>query len=132
MNKYTKTQDDIYSVFDSTAWKANNVVTYPADYVPPDNSTEFIRLSIIPSGESLNSNSISGVVMIDIYIKAGYGSNRIWEIADLLDSFLVEKSFSLSTSVTQFFNSSVGEGDDPDKTLNRKIYTIPFKHFGVK
>ncbi|RLA14114.1 MAG: hypothetical protein DRQ60_06985 [Gammaproteobacteria bacterium] len=126
MSKYTAMETNIFSIFDSSEWKSNNIATYPANYTSRSNVTEFIRISIIPSGESLNINSLSGIILIDIFTKKGYGLRTTWEISDQLDLFLVGKKIN----ETQLFKSNVRLSTDDD--YNRAIYQISFKHFGVK
>jgi hypothetical protein len=49
---------------------------------------------------------------------------------------LQENTIRVGTSTTQFFKSTAkpakAADDNNSKTLTRVIYTIPFKHFGVK
>jgi len=132
MSKYVTTETDIFSVFALETWTDEDIPTHPANYTANDHDTEFIRISIIPGSSGINSNSVEGILMIDIFTSAGYGDRRSLVIADILDQFLVKKTFSSSGRTTQIFESTlVSSNDNEDETLNRKIYTIPFKHFGV-
>ena len=134
MGKYTALQDDIFSIFADAAWEAENIQTFPTDTIPDNNVGEFIRVNIVGDGQGLNLTSISGVVIIDIFVAAGNGPTKANLIADTLDSYLVGKSFRLTPPKnTQFLNSNmVYSGRDPDNpSLSNYSYSIPFKHFGV-
>lgn len=135
MGKYSDIQSDIFSVFDSTAWKAENIKTYPSNFIAVNSGNEFIRVSIIPSGNGINLISISGVIIIDIFTSAGNGPKATILIADRLDSYLVGKSVKTASSkLTQFFNSSLSRGsiDKDNSALYRVAYTIPFTYFGAQ
>ena len=134
MGKYTALQNDIFSIFASATWKAENLKTYPTDMVATDTGSEFIRVDVISNAKGVNIGSISGVLIIDIFVSAGKGPARANFIADRLDTYLVGKSFQLSApSSTQFLNSTMAfVGRDPEnKALSRYHYTIPFNYFGV-
>jgi len=134
MGKYENLQKDVFSVFADDAWVAEGIKTYPANVQATDTGDEFVRVSIIPSGFGINLKSVSGVVIIDIFISAGKGPNRASLIADKLDLYLVGKSLSTQAdAVTQFRHSVMAyDGLDTDnKTLFRSTYTIQFSYFGV-
>jgi len=133
MGKYAELELDIFSVFAGT-WKNEKINTFPNNIQIDNNGDEFIRVSIVPSGPGVNLKSVSGVVIIDIFISAGTGPNKTTLIADKLDQYLVGKSkTTLAGKRTQFQNSSLVQiGSDPDNpTLHRSSYTIPFSYFGV-
>lgn len=134
MGKYLNLQSDAFTIFDSSTWKAENIKTFPANFVPINPGNEFIRVSLIPSGSGINIRSVSGVFIIDIFTPAGNGPKRTSQIADKLDQYLVGKSVSTSSgNVTQLQNSSLQlNGVDKDNSsLYRSTYTIPFNYFGV-
>lgn len=134
MAKYAAVEKDIFSLFATQDWKSNKITTIPNNYQSQANSEEFIKVTILPSGSGINLKSVSGVVIIDIFIPAGLGPNKAHLIADKLDQFLVGKSLSTqASSVTQFSGSSLTHlGADADNlTLHRSSYTIPFSYFGV-
>jgi hypothetical protein len=134
MGKYSNLQADAFSIFDSAAWKAENIKTFPTNFVPVSPGNEFIRVSLLPSGNGINIRSVSGVFIIDIFTPAGNGPKRVSQIADKLDQYLVGKSMSTSAgSVTQLQNSSLQPNgiDRDNSTLYRSTYTIPFNYFGV-
>ena len=133
MGKYTSAESDIFSIFGSTEWIAENIATYPANFTTQD-SGEFLRVSVIPSGKAINRNSLSGILIIDIFITAGVGPNRINVIADLLDAYLANKSVETVAGYnTQFADSAIGTGkqDKDNPSLYIASYTIPFNYYGV-
>ena len=134
MGKYTTLQNDIFSIFASTTWKAENIKTYPTDLVAVNPGSEFIRVNIVAGDDGINLASVSGVLIIDIYVSAGMGPGRANLIADRLDVYLVGKSFKLTPpGTTQFQNSTMSfSGRDYDnESLSRYTYSIPFNYFGV-
>jgi hypothetical protein len=134
MGKYERIQSDVFSVFNQNTWKAEAIKTYPVNYISVTQDTEFIRVSVIPSGQGINLISSSGLVLIDIFISAGNGPRRASLIADKLDQYLVGKSLVTENNAnTQFGQSSlVTRGLDRDNpTLYASTYSIPFNYFGV-
>jgi hypothetical protein len=134
MGKYANLEADIFSVFNSGTWKATNIQTVPANFTAENLGKEYIRVNIIPSGTGVNLKSVSGVLIIDIFIAAGQGPKRTGLIADILDGFLVGKERRTSSGgSTQLLGSSLSdEGNDKaNPTLHRSSYTIPFNYFGV-
>ena len=131
-SKYVTTEEDIFSIFALPSWKLEGIATYPANYASSEHDAEYIRISIIPGSQGINAYSVEGIVMIDIFTAYGYGDRRSLEIADTLDTFLVNKTFSTNGKTTQIFESTLKSASNADDTtLDRKIFTIPFKHFGV-
>lgn len=133
MGKYSNLQDDIFSVFASVGWGAENIKTYPSNFLAVNPGTEFLRVSILPSREGLNLKSSSGLMMVDIFVPAGKGPTRANEISDKLDSYLVGKSLSTAGGVTQLTKSYLNViGQDKDNpSLFRVTYTVPFNYFEV-
>lgn len=134
MGKYQNLETDAFSIFASTPWKNENIKTFPANFIELSPGNEFIRVSVIPSGNGINLTSISGVLIIDIFTSAGNGPKKTSLIADKLDSYLVGKSVSTITgNRTQFNNSSLSYVglDTVNSALYRATYSIPFNYFGV-
>lgn len=134
MGKYTDLQEDVFSVFGSVGWQAENLKTYPSNYVANSNGNEFLRVNVIPGAVGVNRISASGVVLIEIFTESGVGPSRYFAIADILDRYLENKSFSLSSQRSTQFETSTLSGAQPDKdnpALCRVLYTIPFNFFGV-
>lgn len=89
---------------------------------------------MVPADKGLNKVSLSGIIIVDIFIAAGQGQKRQFLIADELEKFLAGKSIVTGLDKrTQFFEGSVSalKPDADNKSLLRSSYTIPFKHFGV-
>jgi hypothetical protein len=135
MGKYLEVQEDTFSLFNSPAWKAEGIKTFPTNFVAVNAGNEFIRVSIVSSGQGINIFSVSGIVIIDIFTAAGNGPKRASFIADRLDLYLVGKSLTThSGATTQFASSSLSDrGPDKDNpALYRTAYTIPFNYFKVQ
>jgi hypothetical protein len=134
MSKYANLQKAIFSIFDSSAWKSEKIIVLPNNVLGQNLKEEFLRLTIIPGNPGINLKSVSGLVIIDIFVKAGNGPKRSYNIADKLDNYLVGKSLKTEIdSVVQFNNSAISiHGLDSDnKSLFRVNYTIPFNYFEV-
>jgi hypothetical protein len=132
MGKYSNVQDDIFSIFNSTSWKAENIKTFPNNFVAVMPGNEFIRVSVISRNVGINIESVSGILMIDIFTSAGNGPKRANLIADKLDQYLVGKSVStLTGSTTQFMSSALDfRGiDTSDPALSKSNYSVPFNYF---
>ena len=133
MGRYQDAFDDIFAVFDTVAWKAESIKTFPNNFTGTVGSNEYIRVTVLTGGPSLNEKSISGQTIIEIFIPAGNGPYRAVQIADKLDSYLVGKNFMTDGKSTQFlFSSLTPKGNDTvNPSLYCMIYSIPFNHTGV-
>jgi hypothetical protein len=132
MNKYETLLTDVFSVFNATQWKSENIKTVPSNYVVSDIDSEYIRVTVLPSEGGINRQSVSGLLLIDIFTVAGAGPGREMAIADTLDNHLVGKSkFTKSNSRTQFGSSNLARSgvDQDNPTLYRSNYSIPFNYF---
>jgi hypothetical protein len=130
MGKYSDLQTKIYSIFASDEWKAESILTLPADFSSDSKAEEFIRINVLPSDEALNLRSLSGICIIEIYTAFGRGPTRANEIADILDNYL------LGTTIAdwcQFTASTLmPKGQDKENSLlSCQHYTIPFNLYGV-
>jgi hypothetical protein len=135
MGKYKNLQTDVFSVFGSDTWKAENIKTFPSNFNPSNQGNEFIRVTILSGKPGINVYSVSGTFVIDIFTSAGLGPDRSITIADKLDQYLVGNSIQSSLgTITQFLNSTFeSRGLDKDNpSLYRSIYTIPFSYFEVR
>jgi|SRR5210317_109133 len=135
MGQYLNIENNIFSVFNTDAWKAESIKTLPNNLVNVNSDGEFIRVSIIPSGNLTNINAKTGVLIIDIFTKVGIGPKRSITIADQLDSYLSGKTLSTTQGISvQFMGSSLKpNGRDKDNpTLYWYTYTIPFNYFEVQ
>jgi hypothetical protein len=134
MDRYSNISNSIFPVFGTEAWKAEKIRTFAANHIGVNTSSEYIRVSVIPNGSGSNLKSMSGVLMIDIFTKAGMGPNRFFSIADKLDSYLVGQGKRPSEGkFVQFFSSSLQPNglDKDDPTLFRTTYSIPFNYTEV-
>jgi hypothetical protein len=136
MSKYAALNNDVYSVFSSVGWKAENIPTVPNNFVGTGLGTEYIRVTVIPSSRQIANflASVAGVLLIDIFIPAGSGALRASQIADKLDSYLAGKTLKTGAAgSTQFSTSALTHlGADKDNfSLYRSQYTLPFNFFGV-
>jgi hypothetical protein len=131
MGKYSDLITNVFSVFALPAWKSTGLETVPQGFVgvqPPP----YIRVSILASGDSINSVSTSGIIIADIFTINGMGPAPAAVIADQLDLFLLGKSFSYDGSVTQVAiesNFRVIGPDTENNSLCRSVYQAQFNHF---
>jgi hypothetical protein len=135
-DKYSSLYKDIYAFFELAGWKAELIKTFPDNFVGSAVGDEYIRVTIIPSQLTGDNRlgSVSGQVIIDIFISAGAGPTRAAIIADKLDKYLAGQSNnSTANGNTQFGISSLSPlGNDRDNpSLYRFHYSIPFNYFGV-
>lgn len=135
MGKYSALQDDVFSIFSTTEWKAENIPAVPSNFVAKGVGSTYIRISIVASSVgSLHPNgSVSGQLLIDIFTPAGFGPSATNLIADKLDEYLVGKLIKTTSSGQSQFASStltVLGSDTANPSLHRSLYTIPFNHFG--
>lgn len=131
MDKYSALMTSVFSVFDQAGWKSENIKTFPSDYVAIDAGNEFLRVTIIPSGQALNRLSVSGILMIDVFTAAGNGPKRAMLLADKLDTYLQNKTIAATGGNVQFGESAVRPlgKDTANPSLTRHSYTIPFNLF---
>ena len=132
MGRYTDAQQDIFSVFATNEWKSEGIATHPSLIVPDNPGQEYIRISVIPSSTGINTKSVAGMLLIDIFAARVQGPRRPMEIADALDKYLNAKSVQLSSGMTQFMSSSTGKPleDKEDPALSMTLYSIAFNYFG--
>lgn len=134
MGKYSSIDKSIYSVFSTPAWLAESIKTVPANYNGTGLGNEYLRVSIVPGSSFAYANmpkSSAGQLIIDIFAPFGEGSARISTIADLLDTYLVSKSFAVTNGKTQFSASSLAHlgKDSANPSLYRSSYSISFNYF---
>jgi hypothetical protein len=133
MGKYADLEKDVYSVFSSNEWKAEEIKTFPTNFVVMNTTNdEFIRVSVIPSGKPIDRYSLAGILIIDIFTAAGSGTRRASIIADTLDSYLTNKSKNTGSGLTQFGISSLAHlgADKALPVIHKSTYTISFNFFG--
>ena len=131
---YETVLTDIYSVFHDADWVLEAIKTVPQDYVQVNAGTEFIRVSVLPSGAPSTRYSRAGMLIIDIFTPAGNGPKRAFAIADRLNAYLESKTISTIAGCSLQLQRSVlsPTGEDRDNpALSKALYSIPFQYFGV-
>jgi hypothetical protein len=127
MGKFRSIQDDIFSIFSKEDWKSEEIKTIPSNLESPEG--EFVRVNILTDGKGVNSLSLSGILIVDIFSTAGTGPTRTVDIADILDKYLHGKTLGTAEKgVVQLFSSShsfIGI----EETYARSQYSIPFKYY---
>lgn len=134
MDKYSAIYKDVYSVFAMIGWATEGIKTFPENFVGTNVGDTYIRVSVLPNGKGVNWRSASGLVMIDIFVPAGGGTQAIAQIADKLDKYLAGNTFkATSNGQTSFFASTLATlgNDKANPSLYRASYSIPFNYFGV-
>jgi hypothetical protein len=134
MNKYATLFKDVYSVFATANWIAESIKTFPDNFVGSVVGDTYIRVGIFASGGSVNCRSVSGLLMIDIFVPAGGGTKEVARIADKLDTYLAGQEIKTTENGKTFFVSSnlaVLGNDRDNPSLYRASYSIPFNYFGV-
>ena len=131
MGKYASLEKEVFAVFDLAGWKALSIPTFPLNFITSVVGNKYVRVGILANGQGINMSSVAGIMMIDIFIPAGYGPSVASAIADNLDTYLVGKSLTTDTGITQCGNSSlthIGQ-DKANAALHRSIYSIPFNYY---
>lgn len=133
MGKFADTEKAVFAVFNTVAWKATSIVTFPDNFVGKAPDNEYIRVSVICGGPGVNIKSVSGVLNIDIFTPSGDGPSRASAIADVLDAYLVGKMLDGTDGKVQcnFSNLTSLGVDRANPALSRALYTISFNYFGV-
>lgn len=134
--KYSSVTNDVFLLFQTDEWLAEGIETRPNNFVGGVTNTEYIRATVLASGDQPANplHSVSGQLLIEIYTSAGEGVDRSNLIADILDSHLAGKIYKSGESGQTQFGPSGLSGGDFDKvnsSLYRVLYTIPFNYFGV-
>jgi hypothetical protein len=132
-DRYSNLLDDVFFLFSSEEWKAENFLVVPAGYVSDSQPAEFARFEIVTDGASLK-DSLKGILYFNISTSNGVGPKRAYQVADLLDKYLAGSSFSTQgdKAVTQFRRESnfalMGNSQENSSFL-RSTYQIQFSHF---
>jgi hypothetical protein len=131
---YTNLKDDVYSVFASTAWKTTGYKAYPLDYSGKITTTGvFLRIAILPGKATFDTYGITkkfeGNLILSIFVKAGDGDKKLFEVAETLDSLFQGKTL---TNGTQFGPSTLTRLglDSADSSFYRGDYSINFNAYG--
>ena len=130
---YENLLNDIYNVFASNEWKAENLRIFPESYTGDTGSVPYLTLSIAPSRSEFSSfganKKLSGFIIVSIHVDTKSGDIQLYDIADRLDSFLQAK---LLDKNTQFQTSHlIIRGIDPSNpSIYRGDYFVSFKNYG--
>lgn len=133
MGKFTRLLQDVFSIFGTTEWIAENIKVVPQNFVSNSEVTEYLRVSVIPSEGGVNTQSTNGLIMIDIFTPQGMGPFRASKLADTLDSYLLGKSFNVGGSTTQVLKTSnMRIVSSKESLLCHAIYQVQFNHFHLE
>ena len=130
---YATTISAIEALFASSAWTSNSIATYPADYQGSmSNKEEFVKVSILPSEGEVYAYGVKkvlkGLIIVDIFVRAGLGPRRAAAISDMLDA--VFQNSSPTTSMELGVSHLEYNGLDPvNNSLATARYTINFTFY---
>lgn len=132
MGKFSSAEELLYSVFGGQAWVAENVPTFPSNFTNGQGLQRYIRVTPICSGAGVNVRSVSGLLNIDIFTKAGEGYKDTNAIADAIDKHFAGKAIKLSQGSLQCLSSTLTHlGRDADNpALHRSLFSVPFNFYG--
>jgi hypothetical protein len=130
--RYRQIQDAIFQVFATPAWLSEDIKTIPVNFSIPTSDSEFLTVNIVPSGAGVNRVSNSGLLIATIYVQEGRGPSRAAEIADILDGYLMGKTFNTSGGNVQFSTSAFSpRGAAKTSPFSLFEYSLPFNFFGA-
>lgn len=133
MGKYTNLEQDVFTIFSSDKWLNEGIKTFPTNYVAKNSGDEFVRVSVIPSGKGVNRLSLKGIFIIEIFIPAGGGVRRAFEIADVLNEYLEGSTLQTQGNATTQLGISTmlhnGVVDEDNPVLHKSTYSIEFNYF---
>ena len=118
----------VEGLFASTAWTSNNIKAFPANYQGEINAEEWIRVSVLPFSSELAFKDViaNGQIVCNIFVPAGAGMKRAYQIADLLKTLLDQEVISGYLQTTNSFITNIGI-DPKDAGLYNVDYTVNFK-----
>jgi|TARA_B100000902_G_scaffold378167_1_gene411156 hypothetical protein len=118
----------VEGLFASSAWTSNNIKAFPANYQGEINADEWIRVSVLPFSSELAFKDViaNGQIVCQIFVPAGSGMKRAYEIADLLKALLDQEVISGYLQTTNSFITNIGI-DSKDSGLYNVDYTVNFK-----
>ena len=118
----------VEGLFASTAWTSNNIKAFPANYQGEIDSDEWIRVSVLPFSSELAYQDViaNGQIVCQIFVPAGAGMKRAYQIADLLKTLLDQREISGYLQTTNSFITNIGI-DPKDAGLYNIDYTVNFR-----
>ncbi len=118
----------VEGLFASSAWTSNNVKAFPANYQGEINADEWIRVSVLPFSSELAYKDVivNGQIVCQIFVPAGAGMKRAYDIADMLKTLLDQEVISGYLQTTNSFITNIGI-DTKDSGLFNVNYTVNFR-----
>jgi len=118
----------VEGLFASSAWTSNNIKAFPANYQGEIDADEWIRVSVLPFSSELAFKDViaNGQIVCQIFVPAGSGMKRAYEIADLLKTLLDQEVISGYLQTTNSFITNIGI-DPKDAGLYNVDYTVNFR-----
>jgi len=118
----------VEGLFASSAWTSNNVKAFPANYQGEIDSDEWVRVSVLPFSSELAYKDViaNGQIVCQIFVPAGAGMKRAYEIADMLKTLLDQEVISGYLQTTNSFITNIGI-DTKDSGLFNVNYTVNFR-----
>jgi len=118
----------VEGLFASSAWTSNNVKAFPANYQGEIDADEWIRVSVLPFSSELAFKDViaNGQIVCQIFVPAGAGMKRAYEIADMLKTLLDQEVISGYLQTTNSFITNIGI-DTKDSGLFNVNYTVNFR-----
>lgn len=128
MATITQLLTSVENLFTTTEWTSHNIKAFPANYQGTISADEWIRVSVLPFSSELIFNqdvSANGQIVCQIFVPAGAGMKRAYEIADMLKGLLDRKVISGYLQTTNSFITTIGI-DAKDSSLFNVNYTVNF------
>tara|TARA_R110002167_G_scaffold144950_1_gene335758 strand:+ start:1112 stop:1507 length:396 start_codon:yes stop_codon:yes gene_type:complete len=118
----------VEGLFASTAWTSNNIKAFPANYQGEIDADEWVRVSVLPFSSELAYQDViaNGQIVCQIFVPAGAGMKRAYQIADLLKTLLDQEVISGYLQTTNSFITNIGI-DPKDAGLYNIDYTVNFR-----
>tara|TARA_B100000965_G_C19499106_1_gene716605 strand:+ start:349 stop:741 length:393 start_codon:yes stop_codon:yes gene_type:complete len=118
----------VEGLFASTAWTTNNIKAFPANYQGEIDADEWVRVSVLPFSSELAFKDViaNGQIVCQIFVPAGAGMKRAYEIADMLKVLLDQEVISGYLQTTNSFITNIGI-DTKDSGLFNVNYTVNFR-----
>jgi len=133
MASYSQIIADLEAVFGDSSWTGHGVEAYPSNYAPLAGTkpNEYLVIELLTSDveEVYGADrELRGLIIVQIYVPAGKGTRRVYEISDLLDGVLQKKELGSSIQTgTSFCDIKGNDVDDP--ALFRADYTLRFSSY---
>lgn len=111
------------------AYKAIFAVLTPLGVSPVSVVDALYKAQVIASGRSVNTNSVSGQIIVTISTPNGKGPKELLEFAGKLDAALVGKHVNVDGASIQFYTSGLsGSYVGDNKSRISCDYAIPFQY----